>query len=383
MVRLSDILKKKIEAQAAAKSSEETVKPPEEIKPQEETVKPQQENKEQGISISDAMQQKNLKGQEPQEMQITKAMKEIQPDTEYFKLLYSNGIQLLKKLSGNIKSGIKISAELMPLKNIVHEIVNRLVLGDKSFIAIFYEDYSELEYFCYHTMNVMLMSISLGLELNYNKSILDELGLAALLHDVGLIQSGFDVKTGALSKEEYQGIKKHPIDGVEVIELFKDDITKDTIAAIKEHHERFNGAGYPQGLKDGQISEYARIIGAVDVYEALTHNRAYRKIKKYQSYEAIREMLTQNPGQFDPAILKIFINQIGIYPVGSWVELSSDEIAKVITSNTDFPIRPVVNVIFNSNRKTLKEPRLLDLTKQFNIYIKKPLSDEEVLNLVK
>ena len=375
MVRLSDILKKKIETQAALKSTEETAKPKEELRPEEE--------KKQGVSISGVIQQKNLEEQEPKEMQITKAMKEIQPDIEYFRRLYSNGIQLIKELSENIKAGEKSPAELIPLKNMVHETVNRLVLGDKSFIAIFCEDYPESEYLYHHMMNVMIMSISLALELNYNKSTLNELGLAAFLHDIGLVQSGYGAKPGVLSKEEYDDIKNHPINGAEIIDSFEDDITKDSISAIKEHHERFNGNGYTRGLKDGEICEFAKVIGIVDVYEALTHTRAYRKNKKYQPNEAIREMLIQNAGEFDPRILKIFVNQIGIYPVGSWVELNSDEIAKVITSNADFPIRPVVNVMFDSARKTLGEARLVDLTKQFNIYIKKPLSDEEVLNLIK
>ena len=157
------------------------------------------------------------------------------------------------------------------------------------------------------------------------------------------------------------------------------ELPEAVIQAIKETHERMDGKGYPKGIKGGELSEYARIIAIADTYEAAIHSRVYRR----SPHEVIKEMLSSASGSFDGRVLKAFINLIGIYPAGSYVELNSAEIAKVISSNDNFPLRPVVHIIFDSNRKRLNEPRLINLAKQFNLYIKDQLSDEDVLRLTK
>lgn len=367
--------------QAAPTSPLEKAKPEEKKEPpKEEPIKaPLPPSESQPIEVAKAMTpQESQEKQKPQDMQIAKAMKEIVPDIERSKALYSKGVGLVKELLRNAaeKRLIELQAIIKESKELVGEVVNWLILGDKTLYTFFYEDYSPDDYLCNHMVNVMSMSIGAGLKLGYNKSQLDELGLAAFLHDIGMVEvEDIALQPRLLTEEEFNQIKKHPVYGVDLLSQLK-ALSQAIVYAVREVHERFKGQGYPEGLKDDQISEFARIIGTVDVYEALTHNRVYRK--SYLPHEAIKEMLSSGNLLFDTRVLKVLVDQVGIYPIGSWVELNTNEIGKVININDKLPLRPVVNLLFDSARKRLEDPRVVDLAKQFNLSIKNPLSDEEV-----
>jgi HD-GYP domain-containing protein (c-di-GMP phosphodiesterase class II) len=361
MVRISDILKKKMQATP----SQEQIKPISSIQPH------------QAIAPKESTQE--VTPQKVPEMQIAKVMKELQPNIERSKAIYSKAIQLAKELL--ISAAEKKPIELQSIKDLVEELVNYLVLQDKTLLTLYYEDYSPQDYLYHHLVNVMIVSVEVGLGLGYNKSQLAELGLAAFLHDIGMvIVRDIALQPRQLTEEEYNKIKEHPVYGAGVLSKLK-NFPLGIVYAVQEQHERINGKGYPKGLKDQEITEYARIIATVDVYEALTHTRAYRK--KYSPHEAIKDLISSGNSLFDNRILKVLIDKIGIYPVGSWVELNTDEIGKVTTSNDEFPLRPVVNFLFDGEGERLKEPRTVDLSKQFNLFVKRPLSDEEVLRKIK
>ena len=312
-------------------------------------------------------------------MQISLAMKEFEPDIGRSKELYAKAVKLAQELIE--KALAKQPIAFKELKALSDEFVNYLVLGDKTLLNLFYDNYDPQEYLPHHMVNVMIMSISLGLGLRYNRSKVDELSLGAFLNDIGTSEYlKLALQPRQLSAGEYNQIKDHASASVMILSSTK-ELPEAVIQAIKETHERMNGKGYPRGIKGGELSEYARIIAIADVYEALVHSRVYRP--KRSPHEVIKEMLSSDSGSFDGRALKAFINLIGIYPAGSYVELNSAEIAKAISSNDNFPLRPVVHIIFDSSKKRLNEPRLINLAKQFNLYIKNQLSDEDVLKLTK
>ncbi|OGX20275.1 MAG: hypothetical protein A3K54_02350 [Omnitrophica WOR_2 bacterium RBG_13_44_8] len=146
---------------------------------------------------------------------------------------------------------------------------------------------------------------------------------------------------------------------------------------MKQEHERLNGSGYPEGLKEDEIHEYAKIVAVTDVYEALIHPRSYRDA--LSPNEAIRELLSINTAMlFETKILKMLINRVGLYPIGSWVELNTGEIGKVSSANEDSPLRPKVNVIFSIDKEKLLPIKLIDLTRHTNIYIKRSIKPQEL-----
>ncbi len=312
-------------------------------------------------------------------MQISLAMKEFEPDIERSKELYSKALKLARELLK--KAQAKEPIAFKEIKALSDEFVNYLVLGDKTLLNLFYDNYDPQEYLPHHMVNVMIMSISVGLGLRCNRSKVDELSLGAFLNDIGTSEYlKLALQPRQLSEGEYNQIKDHISASVMILSSIK-ELPEAVIQAIKETHERMDGKGYPKGIKGGELSEYARIIAIADVYEASVHSRVYRP--KRSPHEVIKEMLSSGSGSFDGRVLKAFINLIGIYPAGSYAELNSAEIAKAISSNDNFPLRPMVHIIFDSNRKRLNEPRLINLAKQFNLYIKNQLSDEDVAKLTK
>lgn len=384
MVRISDILKKKL--QGAQPPKEEKILQKEEIpkeEPAKEEAKKPAPQEEAPVEVSKAMAQREEPEEPKPEMQIAKAMKEMIPDLGRADEIYKKGAQLANQLLDSIAAGKK-HVDFKPIKGIVEEIVDTFILGDKSFLIVFYKDYPPQDYLVNHMWNVTILAIATGLELKYNKSRLNELGLAALLHDLGMVRlQEIALKAGILTKVEFERIKEHPLYGVEILEQIKNsDISEAVIRAVGEQHEKNDGSGYPKGIKNGEISEYARIIATVDVYEALCHSRVYRQ--KFPSYEAVKELIAaEKSSAFDPHILKVLVEYIGIYPIGSYVELNTSEIGIVTGINENFPLRPVVNVIFDSGKRRLPEPRVVNLTKHLNIFIKKPLSDKEAMQATK
>lgn len=320
-----------------------------------------------------------VSGENKPAIQISLAMKEFEPDMQRSKELYLRALKLAQELIR--KSRAKQPIAFKDIKTLNDELVNYLLLGDKTLLSLFYDNYDPQEYLPYHMVNVMIMAVSLGLGLRYNRSKVDELSLGAFLNDIGMSEYlDLALQPKRLSEGEYNQVKNHPSASAAILSSIR-EIPEIVIQAVKDCHERFDGKGYPGGAKDGEISEYARIIAIADVYEALVHSRAYRK--KRLAHEVIKEMLSSSSSSFDGRALKAFINLIGIYPAGSYVELNSAEIAKVINSSDNFPLRPVVNVIFDSGKRRLNEPRLINLAKQFNLYIKNQLSDEDVAKLTK
>ena len=377
MVRISDIFKRptagKPPSAPEEKAKEEAPSQgsAEEPKPKVRPVPPE-------TPFSRAIPPKEeAKTEEYGSMRIAKAMKETPSDKARCQNLYLTGIQLIREVLTNAEQLKPIN--LIQIKNWVSDIVECLIFVDAELLRLFYEYVSD-NYLYSHMVNISIMSIDVGLGLGYNKSQLNELGLASFLHDIGMIKVGkLEMQPRKLTEAEYSEIKNHPLYGGDILSKIK-DIAEPVIYVAKEEHERMNGTGYPNGLKNGEISEYARIVMIADVYEALTHNRPYRK--KVSPHEAVKELISSNP-LFDSAILKILINKVGVYPISSWIELNSSEIGKVMINNNEFPLRPVVHILFDGTGHRLKEPRVINLAKEFNLFIKKALSEEELAREVK
>ena len=169
-----------------------------------------------------------------------------------------------------------------------------------------------------------------------------------------------------MHEEEYAKIKKHPKTSLEILKSAQGEIAQDIIDAIMQEHERLDGSGYPQGLKDKQISELAQIIGLADLYEAMVHQRPYRN--KFSPLETVK-LILNNKSAFDCRIIKILIEKIGIFPIGVLVRLNTQEIGTVIKENPRLPLRPVVNVFYDAAGKQLKDHKLIDLSVNPMIFI--------------
>lgn len=242
------------------------------------------------------------------------------------------------------------------------------IIAQKSININLYEVKAYDNYTYIHCVDTSIMAIYLGTCLNFNHLQIKELGLAAILHDIGKIKIANKVinKRGPLTTEEFREIKKHPIYGKEILErtgVFSNKI----IDGVLQHHEKIDGTGYPYGLSKNHISHYAKIIAVSDVFTAISANRSYRK--KFDPKEAYELILGGVGSKFDSGIVENFRKNFAIYPLGCCVKLSNGIEGYVVKQNTSFPDRPVIRVVYDSISKESIQIYEIDLIKSLSITI--------------
>ncbi|MGL4759988.1 MAG: HD-GYP domain-containing protein [Sarcina sp.] len=195
-----------------------------------------------------------------------------------------------------------------------------------------------------HSVNVATLSVIIGIAIGLSKDLLVDLCVGALLHDIGKVFISDEIiqKPGKLTDEEFNTIKSHPKLGYDYIKNIPTLKTRCKMVVL-QHHEKMNGAGYPNALFKDDISILARIVSIADVYDALTSDRPY---KRAMCPNDAFEFILSNAGtMFDFQLTKIFSRIIVPYPEGTLVKLSNDSIAVVKRTNPLYPLRPYVQVI--------------------------------------
>lgn len=203
------------------------------------------------------------------------------------------------------------------------------------------------DYTYYHSVNVAVVAIALGMAMGYNYHKLYWLGLGALMHDVGKVFVPEKIlnKNSSLTDEEFLEIRKHPKTGYDYLK--KNCIMPETtFLSVLQHHERFNGSGYPYGLSGDEITIDSRIIAVSDVYDAMISDRPYRKGLPHS--EVIDYIVGQSAMLFDPDIVRVFYKKIAPYPVGSVVCLSNGERGIVLENFESDQKRPKIRIIDDS-----------------------------------
>ncbi|WP_101697643.1 HD-GYP domain-containing protein [Clostridium minihomine] len=195
-----------------------------------------------------------------------------------------------------------------------------------------------------HSLGVSILAIAIGLSMGLKTKELYDLGLCALLHDIGKMSIPIEIiaKPEKLTPEEYEVVKQHPYKGAEF--FLKHKLANKTVCAgILTHHEKYDGSGYPNGLRGEQIPLFGRIIAVADVYDALTSVRPYRKPSS--PTEVLEYIMGGSGTAFDVHIVEAFLKKVSPYPVGSCVKLSNGEIAIVVGQNDCHPLRPLVRLL--------------------------------------
>lgn len=223
------------------------------------------------------------------------------------------------------------------------------------------------EYTYTHSVSTMVYALMIARRLNYSEQMMSVLGMGALLHDIGkmLIDQEVMFKTGGLSQQEYEYVKKHSTYGYQALRRIP-TVPEQVCKIAYMHHERLDGSGYPQGLCGEEINEYIRIVSIADVYDALTTDRCYRK--KWPANRAMEFLMMKSSREFDPRLVGVFAQQLAVYPNGSMVKLSNQHIAIVSRQNQSMPLRPVVRVIQNAEGEDIV-PYELDLMRELCVTI--------------
>jgi len=217
------------------------------------------------------------------------------------------------------------------------------------------------EYTSQHCLSVSIMAMGFGHHLGLNNESLEQLGIAGLLHDVGKIRVDPQVlnKPGKLSAEEFEHIKQHATLGYKLL-LSHRDLPSIAVDVAHGHHERLDGLGYPRGLGAAQIVYFTRIISIIDCFDAITSNRVYDRARTVK--DAFKVLMDCRETHFDAELVMRFIEWLGIFPVGTLVELHTGEVGLVLEKHPKLQLRPKVAVLIDRDGQRCP-PRFLDLAK--------------------
>jgi putative nucleotidyltransferase with HDIG domain len=216
------------------------------------------------------------------------------------------------------------------------------------------------EYTSIHCMNVCILALTFGRSLGVERARLDHLGLGALLHDIGKMHVPLEIlnKPGKLTDEEFDIVKTHSMSGYNLLRQ-KEDMPREVLDIVRSHHERINGRGYPDGLTGDLIDQLVQITSIVDVYDAITSDRCYHD--GIAPHDALKNMFDWAGDNFDAELVEQFIKCLGIYPIGSMVELNTGHIGIVVSASEKARLRPIILVVIKKNGQRYDVPRLLNL----------------------
>ncbi|MFT9496417.1 HD-GYP domain-containing protein [Anaerosolibacter sp.] len=246
-------------------------------------------------------------------------------------------------------------------KNIVDEI------SSAKNVLVSLVDIKSMDNYTYeHSVNVTVLSLVLGAELRLSKNDLYDLGIGAMLHDIGkaFLPKEILLKKGKLTDKEYAVAKEHTTKGYNYLKELYSIPGPARIIAL-QHHEKVDGTGYPSGLTGNKISKLAKIIAITDTYDAMTSDKPYKKAVSPQ--EAIEYIMGSAGTHFDFEIAQTFVRKVVPYPVGTLVRLSNGDYGVVEEVVPNFPLRPIIKVI----RQTAVSVEMLqiDLLKETNLVI--------------
>jgi len=272
-------------------------------------------------------------------------------------------IDIEKCVDEEAKERIKIDVA----RDTVSKILDDLSLNRELIVSLLdlrtYNDYTFA-----HSVNVTILSLVLGTALSLNELEIKDLGVGTLLHDIGMarIPKKIYLKSGPLTRGEYEIIKEHPKIGFELLKWNR-DISLIAAHIAYQHHEKMNGSGYPRGLSGEKIHRFAQIVMVADVYDALTSDRNYRK--RILPHEAVEYLMGGAGTFFSLKVVEAFVRHVAIYPVGVMVRLNSGERGVIAKINKPLLARPLIKIIYDKNGNLLKKSKIVDLSKEFTLSI--------------
>ncbi|MDU1142455.1 HD domain-containing phosphohydrolase [Aeromonas rivipollensis] len=273
--------------------------------------------------------------------------------------LYQEARELQGKFIRHLKAGEPI--DITPLAAVAEEMVDTMFTHGDAMLCLA-RIRAKDAYLMEHSMNVAILLANFGRYLGLERNVLKELTLGGLLHDVGKIMTPDEVlnKPGKLTDEEFGVMRQHVVHSYDILSNTA-GITPTMLEVAANHHERLDGTGYPQRLKGDQLSLYTRMSGIVDVYDAVTADRVYKQ--GMQPTQAFRVLLKGINQHFDAELVTKFIKCMGVYPVGTLVQLSNQRLAVVMQRNEQQPLKPVVKVIYHATQRHYLEVQWLDLAR--------------------
>lgn len=269
----------------------------------------------------------------------------FEQEMEVARMTYQNAMLHAKRIINDAKMGRKVDYDAS--LQTVNDIVDSAVRNPDTLVCLSkLSDYDEYTYA--HCINVATISVVFGEYLGLGRDDLVMLGAAGMMHDLGktAVPSRIINKRARLTEQEFEEIKRHPEYGCRILEK-QGNVPEDVIQAVRDHHEKFNGGGYPDCRIKKDIAPLARIISLADVYDALTSDRSYKNA--ILPNKALAIMYGMREQDFDPQEVQMFIKCLGIFPSGSLVKLNTGAYGVVYESNAALPLLPKIKIILDED----------------------------------
>lgn len=291
--------------------------------------------------------------------------KEVQPvqqtvsfeaEINYAKKLHDKGKGLQKRLLNSVAKNLPIDLKLP--KEFAQHLVGSIDRNPNALMCLT-KIREKDSYLLEHSLNVAVLLANFAKHIGLAEVEVQELALSGFLHDIGKIKVPDEIlhKPGRLTDEEMDIMRKHVDYGIETLQEM--ELPAHIIRTMAEHHERLDGAGYPVGLKGDEISLFGRMIAIVDTYDAITAHRCYKV--GMPSQRALKILLEDSPVKYDMELVQKFVKCVGVYPVGSLVKLTGEQVAMVVQQRPDSPLKPVVKVFYSVRSETYTAIKDIDL----------------------
>jgi HD-GYP domain-containing protein (c-di-GMP phosphodiesterase class II) len=273
---------------------------------------------------------------------------------------YASGLELLRQTAARLLAGRP--ADLDATVRLTEHLAD-LIADDPAQALLLTTVKSYDEYTYHHMVNVCILTLALARAIGLPRERAVALGIGGLLHDVGKVKVPQEVlqHDGALDEEQWRQIRRHPIDGAGLILVTTRDPLHPAVSVVLEHHAAYDGSGYPPLSGHRSPSLPARLVAVADSFDALTSKRSYRKPEERR--QALSLLQAGAGRSYDPRIVRTFVRLLGVFPVGSLVQLSAGEIAVVVRNHERLLARPSVRVILDRHGDEI-EPFELDLAER-------------------
>ncbi|HHX60080.1 MAG TPA: HD-GYP domain-containing protein [Epulopiscium sp.] len=276
-----------------------------------------------------------------------------------------NTVEKIKDIFIDIqKESSNLSKNMSMANTYVEDMIEELI-NNKHVMVNMVDIKSFDEYTYHHSVNVCVLSIIIGISINLTQEELSSLGMAALLHDIGKVFINQELlnKVAPLTVEEFEVMKEHPMNGYKYMKSTF-DFPFQTNLGVLQHHEKYDGTGYPQNKAGEEIFLFGRIIAIADVYDALVSNRYYKKA--LLPSEAMEYIMGGAGTHFDFELVNVFIRKVAAYPLGTCVKLSNGVEGIVVENYPDASTRPKIKLIEKDNKENNKEEHYINLKNDFD-----------------
>ncbi len=305
--------------------------------------------------------------------------KEVVPVDEEIKVakdIHKRASEEVASILDGVEEGKNIN--ISGAKAVIGDIVSSIIRNPDAFSWLA-KLKSKDSYTYSHCLDVCALTLAFGRHLGLPKADLEVLGLAALFFDVGKLKFPPELldKSEPLSPAEAKFVRTHVRHSVEILKQTP-GVSKEAIDAVSSHHERYDGSGYPRGLSGEQIPVMGRMIAITDVYDAITSNRPYGEA--LSPAEAVGQLYESRNKHFQEALVEQFIQCVGAFPVGSLVELSTGQIAVVLSKNPAFSLKPKVLLIMDAEQQRYEISPIIDLLKETQDEQGRPLAIKKALD---